>query len=261
VCIDLLRNQCSPTCAHLRRACEKLPKLSAPLPPPAKLPVSDVAPAERCGGVALEALGLARMPVRADGAAVDWGSPLMAAWRCTEDAAIQALDEFLDIGKSFHTLNDVDASAHPSPRWSHFDLLESLDSMMAEAWKHLMQPVWLIPAGDAGFRNYEASRQFADARAVSRLSPFLHFGQLSPRLVIAEARKRGGMSMSKTFMRRLVWRDLSYWQLHHWPAMALHPIRKHYGGQVLLFPSIARYLTVDGGLASDEAPRAVACIM
>jgi deoxyribodipyrimidine photolyase len=94
-----------------------------------------------------------------------------------------------------------------------------------------MTNICLLGAG-AGFRNYEASRQFADARAVSRLSPFLHFGQLSPRLVIAEARKRGGMAMSKTFMRRLVWRDLAYWQLHHWPTMPLHPIRKHYSGQV-----------------------------
>ena len=54
----------------------------------------------------------------------------------------------------------------------------------------------------------------------------------SPRLVIAEARARGGMTMSKTFMRRLVWRDLAYWQLHHWPDMALNPIRRHYVDQV-----------------------------
>ena len=97
----------------LRRACEKLPKLSAPLQPPVKLPVADAALTERCGGVPLEALGLARMPVSRDGAAVDWGSPLMAAWRCSEAAAIQALDEFLDIGESSHTLSDLDESALP----------------------------------------------------------------------------------------------------------------------------------------------------
>ncbi len=113
----------------------------------------------------------------------------------------------------------------------------------------------LSPCSDAGFRNYEAARQFADARAVSRLSPFLHFGQLSPRLVIAEARKRGGMSMSKTFMRRLVWRDLSYWQLHHWPAMALHPIREHYGGQVLVSLSIAPPLMINGASPGKRARR------
>lgn len=32
--------------------------------------------------------------------------------------------------------------------------------------------------GIAGFSSYEAQRQFADARAVSRLSPYIHFGQL-----------------------------------------------------------------------------------
>jgi hypothetical protein len=32
--------------------------------------------------------------------------------------------------------------------------------------------------GTAGFNSYEAQRQFADARAVSRLSPYIHFGQL-----------------------------------------------------------------------------------
>jgi hypothetical protein len=33
---------------------------------------------------------------------------------------------------------------------------------------------------------------------------------------------------SKTFHRRLVWRDLAYWQLHHWQRMATEPIREHY---------------------------------
>ncbi len=88
----------SPACCACR-ACETLPKLPSPLPPPGKLPVADDHPAERCGGVALEALGLACMPARADGTVVDWGTPLMAAWRCTEAAAIEALDEFLDIGE------------------------------------------------------------------------------------------------------------------------------------------------------------------
>lgn len=34
--------------------------------------------------------------------------------------------------------------------------------------------------------------------------------------------------MSKTFFRRLVWRDLAYWQLYHWPTMAVEPIRPGY---------------------------------
>ena len=42
----------------------------------------------------------------------------------------------------------------------------------------------------------------------------------------------GGKKLSKTFSRRIIWRDLAYWQLHHWPCMAVKPIRHHYEGQV-----------------------------
>jgi FAD binding domain of DNA photolyase len=31
-----------------------------------------------------------------------------------------------------------------------------------------------------------------------------------------------------------VWRDLSYWLLHHWPHMPSEPMRPHYADQVLL---------------------------
>lgn len=34
--------------------------------------------------------------------------------------------------------------------------------------------------------------------------------------------------MSKTFWHRLLWRDLAYWQLYHWPTMPTEPIRRPY---------------------------------
>ena len=37
-----------------------------------------------------------------------------------------------------------------------------------------------------GMSHYEARRHFADARGVSKLSPFLRFGQLSARLMMAK---------------------------------------------------------------------------
>lgn len=36
--------------------------------------------------------------------------------------------------------------------------------------------------------------------------------------------------MSKTFARRIVWRDLAYWQLHHFPRLPEVPLRAHYAG-------------------------------
>ena len=43
----------------------------------------------------------------------------------------------------------------------------------------------------AGLKEYEAGRHLADARAVTRLSAYVHHGQLSARLLHAETAKRG----------------------------------------------------------------------
>ena len=83
----------------------------------------------------------------------------------------------------------------------------------------------------AGLAKYESSRSLADASAVSKLSPYIHFGQVSARQVLAVVGAHGGKQASKTFWRRLVWRDLAYWQLFHWPNMSTTPIRS-YEGQV-----------------------------
>ncbi|KAK9831569.1 hypothetical protein WJX74_000355 [Apatococcus lobatus] len=82
-----------------------------------------------------------------------------------------------------------------------------------------------------GLQNYESQRGKADARSVSKVSPYLRWGQLSPRYMHQRVAQAGGKQVSKTFWRRLTWRDLSYWQLHHWPTMVRDPIRSHYADQ------------------------------
>lgn len=56
--------------------------------------------------------------------------------------------------------------------------------------------------------------------------------QVSARQVLAVVGDHGGKQASKTFWRRLIWRDLAYWQLHHWPDMSTRPMRVHYAAQV-----------------------------
>jgi len=84
--------------------------------------------------------------------------------------------------------------------------------------------------GGGGFASYEARRHLADGSGVARISPYLHFGQLSPRHCAAAVARAGGKAVSKTFWRRLVWRDLAFWQLHHFVDMHVRPIRPHYAG-------------------------------
>uniref|UniRef100_A0A7S4PQ27 Photolyase/cryptochrome alpha/beta domain-containing protein n=1 Tax=Guillardia theta TaxID=55529 RepID=A0A7S4PQ27_GUITH len=79
---------------------------------------------------------------------------------------------------------------------------------------------------------YESSRSRADVPVVSRLSPYLRFGILSPRtLHFAVVDTRLSQDKIKTFSRRLFWRDLAYFHLHTFPDMSHVPIRKHYKDQ------------------------------
>lgn len=86
-------------------------------------------------------------------------------------------------------------------------------------------------AQGGGLSKYEADRHLADASAVARISPYLRFGMLSCRTVYWEASAKNAKEVATTFWRRLVWRDLAYWQLRLFPDMAEHPIRDHYAGQ------------------------------
>jgi deoxyribodipyrimidine photolyase len=82
-----------------------------------------------------------------------------------------------------------------------------------------------------GLSKYEADRHLADASAVARISPYLRYGMLSCRTVYWEASAENAKEVATTFWRRLVWRDLAYWQLRLFPGMAEQPIRDHYIGQ------------------------------
>jgi len=83
-----------------------------------------------------------------------------------------------------------------------------------------------------GLYRYEAGRQLADASAVTRISPYLRYGMLSCRVMFHEMRAAGAKTTSIVYWRRLVWRDLAYWQLQIFPSMRERPIRAHYAGQV-----------------------------
>lgn len=73
--------------------------------------------------------------------------------------------------------------------------------------------------------------------AVSRLSPYLRFGQISARTLYHEmsTTKVGGKNsgiegrkLSRLFWHRLYRREFAYWQLHNWPELATTSVRSHY---------------------------------
>ena len=69
---------------------------------------------------------------------------------------------------------------------------------------------------DENVDKYESESGRADQAWTAVISPYLHWGELSPRLVLHEAFVG---KIAAKFRRKLAWRDLSYWLLSLFPSM------------------------------------------
>ncbi|KAF0093002.1 MAG: deoxyribodipyrimidine photo-lyase [Puniceicoccaceae bacterium 5H] len=65
--------------------------------------------------------------------------------------------------------------------------------------------------------HYEQQRNLPGEDGTSRLSPYLHHGQLGPREVVAALGKRAEKGGGHTFLKELIWREFGYHILYHFP--------------------------------------------
>lgn len=75
---------------------------------------------------------------------------------------------------------------------------------------------------------YHDLRDRPDLFGTSRLSPYMHFGELSPRQIYHEAKKVEGAEM---YIRQLYWREFAHHLLYHFPntpTKALRPEWDHF---------------------------------
>ena len=104
---------------------------------------------------------------------------------------------------------------------------ESLDALIPPPrprWDRAMLAEW--QPGEAGARaafddfaaqgvaDYATARDRPDQPGTSRLSPHLHFGEISPRRVYERLR---GRADADPFLRQLGWREFAVHLLHHFP--------------------------------------------
>ena len=73
----------------------------------------------------------------------------------------------------------------------------------------------------AGLAGYKSGRDCPARVGTSRLSPHLHFGEISPRQVWAAAG-------SEDYRRQLVWREFAHHLLYHYPHTAEQPLRPEF---------------------------------
>jgi deoxyribodipyrimidine photo-lyase len=107
------------------------------------------------------------------------------------------------------------------------------DEQLANAW---------VPGESAGLRrldqlesilrSYERNRNRPDLNATSRLSPYLHFGEVSIRQVWHATRQLElefrSLVDSASMLRQLYWREFSNYQLYHFPSLAEKPLRPEF---------------------------------
>ncbi|MEY3183136.1 MAG: hypothetical protein RLZ35_1121 [Pseudomonadota bacterium] len=78
-------------------------------------------------------------------------------------------------------------------------------------------------------QQYATQRDFpGNASGTSRLSPHLHFGEISPHRIYHTALSQ---PVEETYLKELVWREFSYHLLHHFkalPEQPLNPLFKHF---------------------------------
>lgn len=73
-----------------------------------------------------------------------------------------------------------------------------------------------------GISNYDQNRDFPGIKGISRLSPYLHHGEISPRQVwyAVKATPHAG----EGYLRQLVWREFAHHLLYHFPETPQEPL-------------------------------------
>lgn len=106
--------------------------------------------------------------------------------------------------------------------------LDELNLIPSIPWYRTMQEVWEIGEQAAhkrlkhflrhGLLGYKEGRDFPGKENISRLSPYLHFGEISPCQIWYEVKKIADAPYQKDathFLRELVWREFSYYLLYY----------------------------------------------
>jgi deoxyribodipyrimidine photo-lyase len=105
--------------------------------------------------------------------------------------------------------------------------IESLALLPASKWRNNVIKGWEVGENAAykklqsflenGIKNYKEGRNFPYKENVSRLSPHLHFGEISPRQVCELAQSLQMEENLECFLSEIGWREFSYYLLYHFP--------------------------------------------
>ncbi len=130
----------------------------------------------------------------------------------------------------------------PAPaRFPRSTSLEELGLEPKQEWAQGVRRVWEFGEKGAhraltrflahGLAGYSEGRDCPGLPGTSRLSPYLHHGELSPRTVwtgVVECidRHPGARSAAQDFLREVIWREFAHHILYHFPTTVTEPLRE-----------------------------------
>ena len=196
---------------------------------------------ERAVTERLEALGVRVVPLPPD---------LLVRPESLHTAQGGPFQVFTPFWKAAEKLADSDSAAEPLPRLvdnaNIFGLKpEDLDLLPVPDWAGGLREHWQ-PGEDAArkrldsFLDADASayldrRDRMDMAGTGRLSPHLHFGELSARTALRAARSAlasdptpGAARQIEGWIRQLYWREFAHYLLYHFPRLPEHPLREEF---------------------------------
>lgn len=127
----------------------------------------------------------------------------------------------MDLVPSQQAANIEGLGLLPSIAW-HESLDQHWSPGEAGAHEHLQSFL------ETGLDGYKDGRNFPDQPHVSRLSPHLHFGEISPNTAWYGARQAGNSKDVQHFLSELGWREFSYSLLYHNPDLPRQNLQKKF---------------------------------
>ncbi len=153
----------------------------------------------------------------------------------------RALEASLEVGAPLAAPGRLDAPK----TWPASVALSDLDLLPAVDWAKGLRDEWhpgergaadrLKVFRSAALAEYDSARDRPDEEGSSRLSPHLHFGEVSPRrvyqaVIIADAARAGDAPSrgALSFLRELCWREFAHHLLRHFPHTPEAPLRDNF---------------------------------
>jgi deoxyribodipyrimidine photo-lyase len=133
----------------------------------------------------------------------------------------------------------------PAPAtWPKSDTLASFNLTPDHPWVEKMLRHWNI--GEAGAQarlatwvdepvtDYPVSRDLPGIEGTSTLSPYLHFGEISPRQIAQAVRqypthRDEAVAANESYIRQLYWREFAHHLLYHFPHTPEEPLKELFG--------------------------------